>query len=157
MRVIGFAGPGHRRGATPRRKTTSVLALVGVCLLSLATTQTASGEAAADTADTGFAIPFAGAPGYEHLAPTQMTSPGQLNQSLGQQAADEIAGQIGLNRADALSEQQYRDLTSGGGAGGTTLIAAVRPCAARTPRPPRDAGAIERSLVRIRAAGIARG
>ncbi|MFI6433380.1 hypothetical protein [Rhodococcus oryzae] len=125
MRVIGFAGSGHRRGATPRRRTTSVLALVGVCLLSLATTQTASGEAAADTADTGFAIPFAGAPGYERLAPTQMTSPGQLNQSLGQQAADEIAGQIGLNRADALSEQQYRDLTSGGGAGGSLEDAEV--------------------------------
>ncbi|PTR43247.1 hypothetical protein C8K38_108118 [Rhodococcus sp. OK611] len=125
MRVIRFAGSGHRRGATSRRRTTSLLALVGACLLSLTVTQTASGEPAADTVATGFAIPFSGAPGYEHLAPTQMTSPGQLNQPLGQQAADEIAGQIGLNRADALSEQQYRDLTSGGGVGGSLEDAEV--------------------------------
>ncbi|MGW6376076.1 hypothetical protein ACWFRB_08425 [Rhodococcus sp. NPDC055112] len=131
MRGIGFAGPGHRRAATPHRRITSVLALIGVCLLSLAATQTASGEPAADAADTGFAIPFAGAPGYERLAPTQMTSPGQLNQPLGQQAADEIAGQVGLNRADALSDQQYRDLITGGGVGGSRDAAEVIDACAR--------------------------
>jgi hypothetical protein len=88
-----------------------------VCLLPLTATQTAGGEPAADV-DTGFAIPFSGAPGYERVAPTQMAGPDQLNQPLGQQAADEIAGQVGLNRADALSEQQYHDLITGGGVGG---------------------------------------
>lgn len=131
MRGIGLAGPGHRRGATPHRMTISALAVIGVCLLSLAATQTASGEPAADTVDTGFAIPFAGAPGYERLAPTQMTSPGQLNQPLGLQAADEIAAQIGLNRADALSEQQYRDLITGGGVGGSREAAEVIDACAR--------------------------
>ncbi|MFC9790130.1 hypothetical protein [Rhodococcus sp. NPDC127528] len=131
MRCTGLTGPGHRRGATPRRRTIPVLALVGACLLALATTQTASGEPAADAVDTGFAIPFAGAPGYERLAPTQMTDPGQLNQPLGQQAADEIAGQVGLSRADALSEQQYRDLVTGGGVGGSREAAEVIDACAR--------------------------
>ncbi|SDD22587.1 hypothetical protein [Rhodococcus tukisamuensis] len=119
MRGTGFTGPGRRRGVSTHRRTTSVLALVGACLLFLAATQTAGAEPAAGTVDTGFVIPFAGVPGYERLAPTQMTSPGQLNQPLGQQTADEIAAQIGLNRADALSEQQYRDLVTGAGVGGS--------------------------------------
>ncbi|SEM02504.1 hypothetical protein [Rhodococcus maanshanensis] len=125
MRGTALLGPGHRRGATHHRRTISVLALAGACIFSLAVTQTAGGKAAADTVDTGFAIPFAGAPGYEHLAPTQMTSPDQLNQPLGQQAADEIAGEVGLNRNDALSEEQYRDLITGGGVGGSREAAEV--------------------------------
>lgn len=131
MRGTGLAGPGHRRGASSRRRTVAVLALVGACILSQATTQTAGAEPAAGNVDTGFAIPFAGAPGYEHLAPTQVTSPGQLNEPLGQQAADEIAGQVGLSRADALSEQQYRDLVAGGGVGGSREAGEVIDACAR--------------------------
>ncbi len=122
MRGIGISGPGHQRGAIPHRKTISALALVAVCLLPLAANQTASADPAANT---GFAIPFSGAAGFERSAPTLMTSPGQLNQPLGQQAADEIAGRIGLTRADALSEQQYNDLISGGGVGGDRKAAEV--------------------------------
>ncbi|TQF69202.1 hypothetical protein FK531_10625 [Rhodococcus spelaei] len=125
MRGTGLAGQGHRRGASPHRRAISVLSLVAACLLALATSQTAKGEPAADTADTGFAIPFAGAPGYERLAPTLMTGSDQLNQPLGQQAADEIAGQIGLDRADVLSDSQYRDLVTGGGVGGNRDAAEV--------------------------------
>lgn len=101
-----------------------ILVLLGVCLLSLSATQVAVGEPA-ETVDTGFAIPFAGAPGYEGVAPTQLTSADQLNEPLGQAAADRIAAQIGLDQADALSEQQYRDLISGGGAGGNREDAEV--------------------------------
>ncbi|MFE5700678.1 hypothetical protein [Rhodococcus koreensis] len=126
MRGTGLAG--HRRGATPHRRMFSVLALVGVCLLSLATAGTAGGEPAVGT---GFAIPFSGDPGYEGLAPTQVTSPGQLNAPLGQQVADEIARQIGLDRSDALSEQQYRDLITGGGVGGSSDAAEVIDACAR--------------------------
>ncbi len=123
MRAIGFAGPVDRRdaplNAAPHRRAISALTLVGACLLALAVPQTASAESIAMTSETGFSMPFVGAPGYERLAPTQMTSPDQLNAPLGQQAADEIASQIGLNPADALSEQQYRDLITGGGVGGS--------------------------------------
>ncbi|MFC9769288.1 hypothetical protein ACFVJ2_47250, partial [Rhodococcus jostii] len=125
MRGTRIPGPGHRRGATSHRRTVWVLALAGVCILSPRVTQTASADPATDSVDTWFAIPFAGAPGYEHLAPTQVTNPGQLNQPLGQQAADEIAGQVGLTRADALSEQQFRDLITGGGVGGNREAAEV--------------------------------
>lgn len=125
MHGMGLAGSGHRRGTAPHRRTVSVLALVGACLLALSSTQTATGQSAADTGDTGFSIPFVGAPDYARLAPPQLTDPGQLNAPLGQQAADEIAGQIGLTRADALSEQQSHDLVTGGGVGGSRDAAAV--------------------------------
>ncbi|MFC9664535.1 hypothetical protein ACFVJ5_30235 [Nocardia sp. NPDC127606] len=120
-----IASPGHRRGSTARRGAISVLALIGACLLSLTATQTVTGQPMANTSDTGFAIPFAGAPAYEHVAPPQMTSPEQLNQPLGQALADTIAGQVGLDRADALTEQQYRDLSTGGGVGGSREAAEV--------------------------------
>ncbi|MFD6395012.1 hypothetical protein [Nocardia sp. NPDC060259] len=124
MRNMWLAGPGRRRGSA-RHGTISVLALIGACLLSLAATQTTSAQPVADTPDTGFTIPFAGAPAYEHLAPTQMTSPDQLNQPLGQELADAIAAQVGLSRADALTEQQYHDLSTGGGVGGSREAAGV--------------------------------
>lgn len=116
MRGSGSVGPGYRRS------TLSVLALFGACLLALATTQAASAQPATPT---GFAIPFSGAPGYEHLTPTQLTGPAHLNQPLGQQWADAIAAQIGLNSADSLSEQQFRELTTGGGVGGNRDAAKV--------------------------------
>lgn len=71
-----------------------------------------------ESAETGFALPFLGAPGYAHLAPTKLTAPGQLNVALGQPAADRLARQIGLDSSDALSPQQYRAFISGGGVGG---------------------------------------
>lgn len=125
MYGIGLTSPGHQRGAGARRRGISVLTLVGACLISLSVPQAASSEPAAETVDTGFEIPFSGAPGFEHLAPTQLTSPDQLNQPLGQQAADEIAAQIGLDSGDALSEQQYRDLVTGGGVGGSREAAEI--------------------------------
>ncbi|MEV4155020.1 hypothetical protein AB0J48_18545 [Nocardia salmonicida] len=119
------ASSGHRRGSIARRGALPILALIGACLLSLTATQTVSGQPMANTSDTGFAIPFAGAPAYEYVAPPLMTSPEQLNQPLGQARADTIAGQIGLDRADALTEQQYRDLSTGGGVGGSREAAEV--------------------------------
>ncbi|MFE4499786.1 hypothetical protein ACFRFQ_07960 [Rhodococcus sp. NPDC056743] len=131
MRGMSSPIPRNRRGERSHRGAVSVLALVGVCILSLASTRTASAEPVAEAVDTGFVIPFVGAPGYETLAPTQLTDPSQLNQPLGQQWADKIAGRIGLDRADALSEQQYRDLITGGGVGGSRDAAEVIDACAR--------------------------
>jgi hypothetical protein len=60
MRGMRISGPGHRRGATRLRPT--------------------SGR----NRRHRILDPFAGAPGYERLAPTQVASPGQLNEPLGQ-------------------------------------------------------------------------
>ena len=98
-------------------------ALFGVCLLAPAMTWTALAEPVAGA--SGFAVPFAGAPAYEYVAPTQLTGSDQLNQPLGQAAADRIAGEIGLTGADALSDQQYQDLSTGGGIGGDRNAAEV--------------------------------
>jgi len=96
-----------------------MVALMG--LLALWTVPTAS----ADPVVTGFSFPFSGAPAYEHLAPTQLSDPSQLHAPIGQQRAEEIARQIGLSPADALSEQQARDFTTGGGVGGDAEAAAI--------------------------------
>ncbi|MGS2811331.1 hypothetical protein [Nocardia sp. MW-W600-9] len=124
MRSMWLAGPRHRR-STVRHGFSLVPALIGAFVLALAGTHTVSAQPGANTDGTGFAIPFSGAPAYEYLAPPQMASPDQLNQPLGQERADTIAGQIGLGRADALTEQQYLDLTSGGGVGGNLEAAEV--------------------------------
>ncbi|MFB7873732.1 hypothetical protein ACFC06_00665 [Nocardia sp. NPDC056064] len=115
----------HSRRLTARRGALSILALTSAFLLCLTAPQTASGQPNADSGATGFTLPFAGDPAYEHVAPTQLTSPDQLNQPLGQERAEWIAGQIGLDRADALTDQQYHDLTTGGGVGGDQAAADV--------------------------------
>lgn len=89
--------------------TASVLAIAGP---GLPTAHAAPGN------DTGFRAPFSGVPAYEHVAPPKLTAAAQLNQPLGQRAADRIATQIGLHRSDALSPQQARQLVTGGGIGG---------------------------------------
>ena len=113
----------HRREPGPRRRSVVIVAVIGVCLLASATTWTADADPAADS--TGFVLPFAGAPAYEHAAPPQLTGPDQLNQPLGQARADEIAAGIGLTAADALSDQQYQDLSTGAGVGGDRTAAEV--------------------------------
>ncbi len=125
MQINWSMAPERRAGSFARRGTISVLAVIGTCLLSLAVTRTADGEPVANNADTGFAVPFAGAPAYQQVAPTQMTGRNQLNQPLGQAQADAIAAQIGLGRADALTQQQYHDLSTGGGVGGNRQAADV--------------------------------
>lgn len=109
-------------------------------LMSFAVAPMSTAGPVADSAMTGFAIPFAGAPAFEHLAPTQVTRPGQLNAALGQPTADRIAQQIGLTRADALSDKQSRDLLTGGGVGGnhadaTIIDACIRILTNTTGRP----------------------
>ena len=91
---------GSRHGLSKRRsKVTMAVALVGVSLFSLMGTQITGHKVAgavtqASTA-SGFTIPFSGTPQYEHLAPTEITNPGQLHQPIGQQVADEIAAELG--------------------------------------------------------------
>ncbi|MBS9375344.1 hypothetical protein [Rhodococcus sp. B50] len=118
MRSTRKSGRRHRRGGHLHRRGATVVALMG--LLTLWATPTTSADPG-----TGFSIPFSGAPDYEHLAPTQVTEPSQLHAPLGQQRADDIARQIGLSPEDALSEQQARDLTSGGGVGGSREAADI--------------------------------
>jgi hypothetical protein len=77
-----------------------------------------AGAAADATLETGWSLPFSGFPGFEHLAPTEVTNASQINQPIGQQGADEIAVQLGLRKTVTLTEQQYEELVSGGGVGG---------------------------------------
>ncbi|WP_068275512.1 hypothetical protein [Aldersonia kunmingensis] len=116
MRGIGSLRAGHRR------RSISVLALAAAFVVPLTATQVAGAQ---PLPTTGFAIPFAGAPAFEHVGPTQLTSTAQLNQPIGQQWADRVAAQIGLGPADALTEQQFRDLTTGGGTGGNRDAAKI--------------------------------
>jgi len=69
--------------------------------------------------------PFAGKPQYLQLAPTEITSPDQLNQPIGRLAADRLARQLGLTRADAFTTKQYLEFISGKGVGGMPGKAAL--------------------------------
>ncbi|MEO9328904.1 hypothetical protein [Gordonia aurantiaca] len=103
-----------------RTRLTALLAVFAATVLGIATAPSAG---AAPGSDTGFALPFSGAPGFEYLAPPKLTDPAQLNRPLGQAAAERIAAGIGLSPRDALNDTQYRELLSGGGIGGSRAAA----------------------------------
>jgi hypothetical protein len=67
---------------------------------------------------SGFSQPYAGSPKYEHLAPRQVGNSDQLHLSIGQPEADRIADRIGLNKAHAFTDAQYREFVTGKGVGG---------------------------------------
>ena len=69
---------------TQRWRWAAVLAVIVAVVLGAATAPVA---AAAPGPNTGFALPFSGAPGFEYLAPPKLTDRAQLNQPLGQKAA----------------------------------------------------------------------
>jgi len=107
-------------------KACAVVGLAFVPLLGIqAAAQLSAGANAPSGTDTGFVSPFSGAPQFEHLAPTEITSPSQLNQPIGQQAADWIAGQLGLTRSDSFTTKQYLEFISGNGVGGKPGQAAL--------------------------------
>jgi hypothetical protein len=118
-----------RQRSIKRRSTfTTAVALAGVSLLCSLGMQVAGHEvvgAVPATGDTGFTQPFAGAPQYEHLGPTEVTRRGQLNRPIGQRVADEIAKQVGLSRADAFTRKQYVEFITGRGVGGDPADAKV--------------------------------
>ena len=47
-----------------------------------------------------------------------MTNRGQLNQPIGQHVADQIAAQLGLNKADTFTKKQFLEFVTGQGVGG---------------------------------------
>jgi hypothetical protein len=67
----------------------------------------------------GFVGPTAGAQRYAQYAPTQVTSPDQLNQPIGEEKADEIAKALGLDKSKCFTEEQYLAFISGQGANGS--------------------------------------
>jgi hypothetical protein len=67
----------------------------------------------------GFVGPTAGARRFAQYGPTQVTSPDQLNQPIGQEKADEIARALGLDRSKCFTEEQYLAFISGNGANGS--------------------------------------
>lgn len=67
---------------------------------------------------TGFAQPYSGTPKYLRYAPTQATSPAQVNRPLGRKATARIARGIGLSPRYAFTQRQFRLFVSGKGRGG---------------------------------------
>jgi hypothetical protein len=94
--------------------------LAALSVTSLAPNQ---GVAHAATLATGFTEPYAGTPKYERYAPTEATNPRQVNQPLGQRAADRIARKLGLDKRHVFTARQYRLFISGKGIGGDPAAA----------------------------------
>jgi hypothetical protein len=102
------------------------MTLAGAVLLVVAGTP--GGEAAAVVragSGTGFSIPFTGPFRYVSAAATELASSGQLNQPIGQQAADALAVRLGLRKSGAFTQQQYLEFISGKGVGGDPASAAL--------------------------------
>ena len=117
-----------RRGSAIRRsRFTTAVALAEVSLCSLVGIQIIGQEAVAAVTRaataTGFTKPFSGKLQYEHLAPTEISRPGQLNRPIGQTAADRIARKLGLRKADTFTKRQYREFVTGKGVGGNAADA----------------------------------
>jgi hypothetical protein len=70
-------------------------------------------------ARNGFVGAAAGAQRFAQYAPTQVASPDQLNQPIGQAKADEIAKALGLDKSKCFTEEQYLAFISGNGANGS--------------------------------------
>lgn len=108
----------HRVAWRPGRVATFV-ALAGV-VVGIQSVSLQGADAATHTPeDTGFSEPFAGTPQYEHVAPTEMTDPAQLNRAIGQPRADEIAREIGLKKSDVLTDDQFKEFIAGKGVPGS--------------------------------------
>jgi hypothetical protein len=91
-------------------------ACAGLLFTSVAAFEASAAGAAPQTTDApGFSQPFAGSPAYQSVAPTEATSPSQINQPIGQTLADQIAIAIGLNKDDVFTQQQYEEFITGGG------------------------------------------
>ena len=105
-----------RRKRRPQLPAGILLAIMSSLLLATVLFPTAASEAAgASTSGTGFSQPFAGTLRYQSVAASQIEGAAQLNQPIGQHAADLLAKQLGLSRADALTPAQYVEFITGGG------------------------------------------
>ncbi len=111
----------RHRSHTRRSMVAATVALAGISALSVVGLQDAS-EAAAGAvtspAPTGFVSPFSGTPQYEQYAPTQVTSPNQLNRPIGQTAANAIAKQLGLDPSKSFTKKQFLQFITGQGVDG---------------------------------------
>jgi hypothetical protein len=123
------SSPPRRAGRSLSFRVGTAVVVAGACLLAVAGTQVVGAEVAGAATHpgsaTGFSVPFSGAPRYEYLAPTKVTNARQLNQPIGQRAADEIARKLGLRKSNTFTEQQYLEFISGRGIDGNRAAAAL--------------------------------
>jgi hypothetical protein len=125
MKHIGI--PDEHWLARGRSRVATVAALVGLFAVGIQAVGIQAGAAAVPrSSDTGFSEPFAGTPQYEHVAPTEISHQGQLNQPLGQFGANETAREIGLNKADVFTQEQYRAFITGQGRDGSGDIQSAK-------------------------------
>ena len=73
----------------------------------------------------GFGQPFDGVAEYAQYGPSQVTRSAQINQPLGQKAADKLAKKLGLNKKNVLTKTQFAQLVSGQGINGNAQDAAI--------------------------------
>lgn len=114
----------RQRGTLPKSTALIAVTVTGVLLCALLLPAAANASPTVGWG-TGFVSPFSGPQRFERLAPTELTDSSQLNQPLGQHAADVLAVQLGLSRADSFTPKQYAEFISGKGAGGQPGSAAL--------------------------------
>jgi hypothetical protein len=105
-----------RAGAIGRRAP--LVVAVAAMTLSVPLLGASRGDAQAPRSASGFEEPYAGSPKYERSAPTIAAKRRQVNRPLGAEAAERIAREIGLSKADVFTREQYALFVSGKGVGG---------------------------------------
>jgi len=120
--------PAEHAPTNRRLRLATPIAIAALSVTSLAASQAVARQAASGT---GFAQPFAGVPKYEKFAPTEATSARQVNGPLGTKATDQIAHELGLNKRNVFTAQQYRLFTTGRGVGGKLAAAKLADASVR--------------------------
>lgn len=115
MQLLTHAPNGVRIGLVALAIVSSAAALS----IAVPTAAGAAGSA------TGFSQPYAGTPQYEKWTPTQAGSIRQVNQPLGQKAADRIASKLGLDKQLVFTPEQYELFINGEGIDGDPASAAL--------------------------------
>ena len=98
--------------ATRQLFSAAAISLAVVFVSSLAAAQAVAG---ATIGGDGFAKPFAGTARYQRYAPTEAVRMSQINRPLGMRSANRLARELGLNKRNVFTAEQYRLFVSGKG------------------------------------------
>lgn len=108
---------------THRFRAATAVAVAIASLLVVTGTQVVAQVSGLPVTETGFTLPFAGTPEFVYLAPTQATTQDEINVAIGQDVADFIAEQIGLDKDKVLTDRQFVLFITGRGRGGDPELA----------------------------------
>lgn len=118
------------RAPRRRSKAAATVALVAVTMSTVVGVQLVGLQGASAMrlhhsghSDTGWVAPDSGTPKFEKYSPVELTRSRQLNEPIGQAAADAIARGLRLDKSKAFTKRQFRLFVTGRGVDGDPATA----------------------------------